>query len=449
MTCMSILAVTCVFPATLIMWVRGQEVRIELAATKSMLKWPARWEDAKPIVESLADRATDPDVVESLLRLVEEMRWKTSKSWALWGPVLELLGRSRSADALARLETIRRRGTAFKYKNWIDSGLDKAIGELRHAGVVPAAPPAEAAIAASSDARQVDADALIDRGDPRGELIALQSARAEGRATRASIARERALLDEHEQRWLGQLAPAVLRGGTVWERGVLVECWLAGVNGAVRTAIGAPALATVQRLGFAFSVRNEPIAELLAHPVLRDLREIRRLPGWGIDRQLAALKQPLTASVVTASYWNDQALDELARVAPALRELGTYFPASDLDSLPDRPLWHTITTLASFDGKIAAWMDVLGKRPSGSLRKLRVFSEKERRALPDRGSLVYDVETRAIDLVVDRWPRLDEIAAPNGLVKLVRVRWLGKRAEALITAATRKLGARLEEVQIR
>ena len=62
--------------------------------------------------------------------------------------------------------------------------------------------------------RQVLADALLERGDPRGELIALQLARARGEPTVA--ARETALLREHASEWAGELARA---GTVVFERG--------------------------------------------------------------------------------------------------------------------------------------------------------------------------------------------------------------------------------------
>ena len=56
---------------------------------------------------------------------------------------------------------------------------------------------------ADSAARRVLADALNERGDPRGELIALQFARADGRG--GDLARETALIAKHGKKWMGAL----------------------------------------------------------------------------------------------------------------------------------------------------------------------------------------------------------------------------------------------------
>lgn len=57
--------------------------------------------------------------------------------------------------------------------------------------------------------RDVYADWLIQHGDPRGEMIALQRARAAGRGTPKSAARERALLDEHGGQWAEPLTKLI------------------------------------------------------------------------------------------------------------------------------------------------------------------------------------------------------------------------------------------------
>ena len=62
--------------------------------------------------------------------------------------------------------------------------------------------------------RIVLADLLLERGDPRGELIALQ-------CSGAATARTRSLIDEHWHAWLGELALVLTRHGTEFERGML------------------------------------------------------------------------------------------------------------------------------------------------------------------------------------------------------------------------------------
>lgn len=69
--------------------------------------------------------------------------------------------------------------------------------------------------------REVFADWLIEQGDPRGELIALQIARERGAAAPEGIKRERKLLAEHARTWLGALSPVVKN--FVFERGFLAR----------------------------------------------------------------------------------------------------------------------------------------------------------------------------------------------------------------------------------
>jgi len=74
-------------------------------------------------------------------------------------------------------------------------------------------------------ARMVYADWLQERGEPRGELIALQLARTGGeRPSKARRDRESQLLAEHATRWIGPLAKQVTKKSLVFERGFLAAC---------------------------------------------------------------------------------------------------------------------------------------------------------------------------------------------------------------------------------
>ena len=73
--------------------------------------------------------------------------------------------------------------------------------------------------------RLVLADALLERGDPRGELIMLQFKRRDGQLDDAGHSREKELLKKHAKQWLGPLAPVISWGkgyaGSTFERGFL------------------------------------------------------------------------------------------------------------------------------------------------------------------------------------------------------------------------------------
>ncbi len=92
--------------------------------------------------------------------------------------------------------------------------------------------------------RAVLADHLLELGDPRGEFIMLQLAKARGTLSHAALRREKQLLEEHEQTWLGPLGHVVLPLTTVWERGFLCEAQ-ARLHG---EAVGDPRWGTVVKL---------------------------------------------------------------------------------------------------------------------------------------------------------------------------------------------------------
>ena len=69
--------------------------------------------------------------------------------------------------------------------------------------------------------RELFAAWLLQRGDPRGELITLQLERHRGSESTAK--RERALLVEHGRLWLGPLEPVISNQYT-FERGFLFRC---------------------------------------------------------------------------------------------------------------------------------------------------------------------------------------------------------------------------------
>jgi uncharacterized protein (TIGR02996 family) len=92
--------------------------------------------------------------------------------------------------------------------------------------------------------RLVYADLLSERGDPRGEFIALQLQR-EG--TPEQKERERALLRDHSEEWLGPLARVI--ESCTFERGFLHACTVRfGSAHEMEEAAPSPLWATVERL---------------------------------------------------------------------------------------------------------------------------------------------------------------------------------------------------------
>lgn len=82
--------------------------------------------------------------------------------------------------------------------------------------------------AADDGPRQVLADWLTERGDPRGELVALQLARVTRSVDATAMRRERALLAEHGRAWLGPLEPVIVSNAfLLFERGFVRRCEVA------------------------------------------------------------------------------------------------------------------------------------------------------------------------------------------------------------------------------
>ncbi len=73
--------------------------------------------------------------------------------------------------------------------------------------------------------RMVYADALTERGDARGEFIALQLNAAEAKANTASTKRQRDLLRQHRREWLGELEGVLM--ALEFKRGFLEEASVA------------------------------------------------------------------------------------------------------------------------------------------------------------------------------------------------------------------------------
>ena len=142
--------------------------------------------------------------------------------------------------------------------------------------------------------RLVLADALLERGDPRGELIMLQF------ETHA-LARKRAkkLIDRYRAHFLGPLREVVLHGSDEWERGFLVGCFarLAG------NTVDCPAWSTVRRVGVMGGGALEPSE--LGSKWMRSLAEVRVLYDadnwWARQNGLHALRSQLVGVLERAN----------------------------------------------------------------------------------------------------------------------------------------------------
>jgi uncharacterized protein (TIGR02996 family) len=218
--------------------------------------------------------------------------------------------------------------------------------------------------------RHVLADRLIEAGDPRGELIALQLARHANGGKPSK--REKTLLAEHGRGWLGEIAP-VLGDDWVFERGFLEQATTADA-GQDKLAHSLPVLAsgagtqvewsTVRRLSL-WRHAQVGAAGLLRGPRLRALRVlsdvgpadvrdllhervwaldqlefayVRRLPMWASFGKLleSAIPESFPGLTRLRVPSGDGSFDWVARLAerlPSLRELSVALQAPAIAEL--------------------------------------------------------------------------------------------------------------------
>ncbi|MFO0550189.1 MAG: TIGR02996 domain-containing protein [Polyangiaceae bacterium] len=209
-------------------------------------------------VRELAARGRDPRLASALLELVREAPYTSDASRPTWQLIFETLVEMADPRSVAALEEVRRAGWGIRktQRAWLDARCAHAIEALRDerraALVTPTAEEAAAledlakALAASATpaprgtARTLDelfaevyahpdddapravlADFLQARGDPRGELIALQLRPELDARARARLEE---LLAEPERSWLGPLDPVLTKSGLEFARGFPVAC---------------------------------------------------------------------------------------------------------------------------------------------------------------------------------------------------------------------------------
>jgi uncharacterized protein (TIGR02996 family) len=203
-------------------------------------------------LELARSRPPDPRIATVLAELIERAP-SINRDGALDSAVVDALDaiddphyRQAIVAAAARLEP--RRDRLIRFRAQIDhlvavaarvAGRPPAPASTEHAELAELAELLErrattidldallAAIYANpadTEARVVYGDALQLVGDPRGELIALQCARA---ADAPPSRRERTLLATHARVWLGGLEPFVQKSGVEFRRGFVARVRLA------------------------------------------------------------------------------------------------------------------------------------------------------------------------------------------------------------------------------
>ncbi len=207
-------------------------------------------------LDALEPLAPDPVLAAALARFVVDAplsTWDARSSQEVYGPALQLLARCddvRQAEVLARLERTPQAGRAST-RGFLAGALrpviDRLVGVTIELDAVSrgawaelarrrrAAPPTTEDGEAlrrvvwerpeEDTARLVYSDWLTERGEPRGELIALQVRLSQSEGSEKERRRAESLLRTHQDEWLGPLRRLLTR--VEFRRGFLDRAALA------------------------------------------------------------------------------------------------------------------------------------------------------------------------------------------------------------------------------
>jgi uncharacterized protein (TIGR02996 family) len=192
----------------------------------------------------------DPRVASAILRFLEDPAWHATGSQPFWKRLFDLLALNPDPRSLPRLKAIKYDKIIHgkSMRGWMIERVKRAAATLEESGIssakiskeeraelaaIKVSPSASSSSSSSSSSstgkgspkkvseaallravydapeddapRAVLADYLIERGDPRGELIALQL----GERSAAGEKRALTLIRKYQKAWLGPLAPYV------------------------------------------------------------------------------------------------------------------------------------------------------------------------------------------------------------------------------------------------
>lgn len=258
---------------------------------------------AKTAILKLA-KSRNPRIATLYLSWLEQGYWPAPTAKIVWERIFSHLVALQNGSVAEPLRAVAETLPPFvgeAHRAWMTSQIRATAAALpkvrnakpaAHAPAKPAADPLAPVWKAPDDdeLRQVVADLLGERGDPRGELITLQLLATPDAKQRS---RARALLDEHAVAWLGAIAKLTLGGSSLFERGFPVTVALdrrAVPRREWEAALAAPQWATIRTLRV--SILHTPkwwITAWVKHPNNRalafevgDLKTKR--PGMGIER---------------------------------------------------------------------------------------------------------------------------------------------------------------------
>jgi len=374
--------------------------------------WPGTWQPALPVLQALIAFPDDPRMAMALALIVDETPYDTWTSSRFYRPLFARLDKLRDLRALPLLEAQLARDKSHYHKRDMRPMEEKAVARLKAAfpDGLPKLSKSEdeslaaiealfstevrneqskskgeaeflAEIYASPDddgLRQVFADWLSERGDPRGELIVLQLAPEVSDAMRK---RQATLLNKHGEAWAGPLDRFLSKKGRVFERGFLAAgtLELEGRPKQPPAGLSDPAWATMRCLRF---VGEEALIEAIVQlPSMRSLRSLLRLPeraAWALARgEVRPLVEELEIDPAYEPDLAQRATLLAGKAFPSLRSLSIETQElADLDWLLPSPLARNLERLQlrNYEYPIGPFLEAIDRH--GLAVKEAVLSER-------------------------------------------------------------------------
>lgn len=221
--------------------------------------------------------------------------------------------------------------------------------------------------------RLVLGDALQERGEPRGEFIALQSRRL-ARKTKTPSAREKQLAQKHGDSWLGPLAPYLRRPS--FHLGFVVAAHVRGGEPDVSLVRSCREWTTIEKLG----VRNTPADDVLVLDRLTRLRAVDHVSVELLRRVTEARGRVAWNELRVPLYQGSTDVAALVALGPLLPELATLrlteflSPAVALSSLLPLGGSRLLTQLTSVE--ISLRVDAASNAASALLGQLKALGAR-------------------------------------------------------------------------
>jgi uncharacterized protein (TIGR02996 family) len=385
------------------------EALIKAAATNDALElgrvlasdWPRSWQAALPVLKAVCEAPDDPRVAKLLAALVDQAAHQSRGARGFWSVTFRRLNELGDVRQLPTLEAQLDRSKSRFYRE-ASQELEVTSVEVHRALKVAELTRADATLLdaleapfagqSSSEktrkrsgkellelvwanptdpgARAVYGDWLVEQGDPRGELIALQLAPP----TEKSPRRIQRLIEQHWKQWLGPLAD-----------------WF---QVAPRFELGFPVTGAVSQPSHRDG--RDRLAPLLDRPEWSTFRELA-MP-WELVPPAEVVTRPRFKALIGLHELEPQFVPALAAVEPAVTTLAFGF-GKDGAVLPKRT-WDSFARLERIDCSPQTLGAVLSGFGSRALKTLEL-----------------DLSGGWLDTPFDAWwPKLD--AAPIEVVDL-------------------------------